>query len=284
MKKLAVFVMMFCVVISSNAQRKKSAGVNTDAAAAAVGVVGAVAAAAYYEHQMREMVEQSAMEWALMNKEYTSGDKLEMKLIEWEVKALSDISSTSNLLFRYRKNNEPYEVIMFLVSKGWWNENGVVFSKITPITIDKKLWNDIMGSFINIAVSDEGIRFQNDSIYLNTAMDVSVLQGKYYNYAGEFKTELNTDLSSILKLKGKNLLFEFSVGEKKYECKAELVKIKGDEHIIGLLNNSSLVLDYNEKRINLFNKSTRDLIKLSLPAVNEIHRLIYREPFLLDAL
>ena len=246
MKKLAVFVMMFCVVISSNAQRKKSAGVNTDAAAAAVGVVGAVAAAAYYEHQMREMVEQSAMEWALMNKEYTSGDKLEMKLIEWEVKELSDISSTSNLLFRYRKNNEPYEVIMFLVSKGWWNENGVVFSKITPITIDKKLWNDIMGSFINIAVSDEGIRFQNDSIYLNTAMDVSVLQGKYYNYAGEFKTELNTDLSSILKLKGKNLLFEFSVGEKKYECKAELVKIKGDEHIIGLLNNCSLVLDYNE--------------------------------------
>lgn len=284
MRKVFVFIMMFCVVLSSNAQRKKAAGVNTDAAVAAVGLVGAVAAAAYYEKQMREMVEQSAMEWALMNKEYGNGDKLEMKLIEWEVKAFSDISSTSNLLFRYRKNNDPYEVIMFLVSKGWWNENGVVFSKINPITIDKTLWNDILGSFINIAVQDEGIRYQNDSIYLNTAFKVSILQGKYFTYAGEYQAEITTDLASILKLKGNKLIFEFTESDKKYECAAELVKIKGDEHIIGLLNNSSLILDYNEKRINLFNKSSRDLIKMSLTAVNEIHRLVYREPFLLDAL
>lgn len=287
MKKLLVFVLMFGIILSSNAQRKNAASSNSGGGAvagAAVGVVGAIAVAAYYENQMREMVEQSAMEWALMNKEYDNGDKLEMKLIEWEVKALSDISSTSNLLFKYRKNNEPYEVIMFILSKGWWNDNGVIFSKIQPITIDKTLWDDIMRSFIDVAAQGEALQYQNNSIHIDTAFDVSVLQGKRYKYLGIFKKEITSDLSSMVKLKNYKLLFEIIENDKKYECSIALIDLKNDEHIIGILDNPNLILDYNENRINLFNKSTRDLIKLSLPAVNEIHRLLYREPFWFDAI
>ena len=287
MRKVFVFVMMFCLVLSSNAQRKNAASSNTGggaAAGAAVGVVGAIAVAAYYENQMRELVEQSAMEWALMNKEYGNGDKLEMKLIEWEVKAFSDISSTSNLLFKYRKNNEPYEVILFILSEGWWNDNGVIFSNIQPITINKTLWNDIMGSFFGFEGKGKAVQYQNDSIYIDTVFDVSQLQKNRYKYLGLFKDELTSDLSSIVKLKNYKLLFEIIENDKKYECSIDLIDLKNDEHIIGILNNPNLILDYNENRINLFNKSTRDLIKLSLPAVNEIHRLLYREPFWFDAI
>ena len=287
MKKLFVFFMMFCLVISSNAQKKRAAagGVGPDAALAAAGVVGAVAAAAYYEHQMREMVEQSAMEWALMNKEYENGDKLEMKLIEWEVKALTDISSTSNLLFKYKRNNEPYEVILFILSKGWWNENGIIFTKINPITIDKEFWNDILSTLIDVAYKDTSlVLLSNDSIQLKAQYKIGVRDkyGEYSNVTRNLNTA--TDFSKLVKMNGRTLFFELGKGDSKIDIKSQLVKIKGDEHIIGILDREDILLDYNEKRINLFNKSTRDLIKLNQSSVNEIHRLIYRQPLFFDAL
>lgn len=287
MKKVFVFFMMFCLVISSNAQKKRAAagGVGPDAALAAAGVVGAVAAAAYYEHQMREMVEQSAMEWALMNKEYENGDKLEMKLIEWEVKALTDISSTSNLLFKYKRNNEPYEVILFILSKGWWNENGIIFTKINPITIDREFWNDILSTLIDVANEDTSlVLLSNDSIQLKAEYKIGVRDkyGEYSNVTRNLNT--TTDLSRLVKMNGRTIFFELGEGDSKIDIKTRLVKIKGDEHIIGILDREDILLDYNEKRINLFNKSTQDLIKLNQSSVNEIHRLIYRQPLFFDAL
>ena len=114
--------------------------------------IGAIATAIYFEQQMREMVEQSAMEWALSNKKIENGDIIEMKLIEWEVKSYTDISSTSNLLFKYRRNDNAYEVIMFILSSGWWNENGIVFTRINPISIDIELWTDILYTLTTTAV------------------------------------------------------------------------------------------------------------------------------------
>ena len=284
MRKLFVFMMMFCVVLSSNAQRKKANGGNADAAIMTAGVVGAVASAVYYEIQMREMVEQSAMEWALLNKEYSDGDKLEMKLIEWEVKAVTDISNTSNLLFKYRKNNEPYEVILFITSQGWWNSNGIVFSQVQPISVDKEMWSSILGKFISIACEDTAITLLGtDSLRFETT--VKEWQGRgsegrnvYYD------VKYSSDYSMIEKIKGRKIRFNYNYKGKNIEYDAPLIKIKGDEHIVGKLNNGELVLDYNENRINLYNVSTRDLIKLNVSAVNEIHRLLFREPFWFDAI
>ena len=92
------------------------------------------------------------------------------------------------------------------------------------------------------------------------------------------------DFSALTKMSGRDLYFEAQNGESKIKVKTSLVKIKGDEHIIGLLDREDVLLDYNERRINLFNKSTQDLIKLNQSSVNEIHRLIYRQPLLIDAL
>lgn len=286
MKKILVFVLMFGVVLTSNAQRKKAASSNTGGGAvagAAVGVVGAVALAAYYEHQMREMVEQSAMEWALANKEYSHGDKLEMKLISWEIKAVNDISATRNLLFKFKRNNEPYEVIIFILSEGWWNSYGVEFSKVQPIEMDKNLWSDILYSFVEIACVDEGIQLiGKDSVSVTGKFTLSdVFQ---VEIQGKEETEFISDFASIHRINGRNIVFAIIYENRRYEYTADLVKIKGDEHIIGILESEGLVLDYNEKRINLFNKSTRDLIKLNISAVSEINRLLLPKPIFVDKL
>ena len=284
MKKLLVFVLMFGVVLTSNGQRKKAATSNTDGGAvaeAAVGIVGAIALAAYYEYQMREMVEQSAMEWALANKEYSHGDKLEMKLISWEIKAVTDISATRNLLFKFKRNNEPYEVIIFILSEGWWNSYGVEFSKVQPIEMDKNLWSDILYSLVDIACVDEGIQLiGKDRVSVTGKFTLSdIFQ---VEIQGREEAKFVSDFSSIHRINGNKIVFAIIYENRRYEYKADLVKIKGDEHIIGVLENEGLVLDYNEKRINLFNKSTRDLIKLNIFAVNEINRLLLPKPLFVD--
>ena len=113
-------------------QRKAS---NAAAAGAAVAIVGT---AIYYEQQMRENVEQSAIEWALENFSITKGDILEMKLLDWEAKAATDLSNTRNLVFKYKLNDEPYKVLLFITSQGWWNEYGVIFEKVKVLEIDKE--------------------------------------------------------------------------------------------------------------------------------------------------
>ena len=97
--------------------------------------------------------------------------------------------------------------------------------------------------------------------------------------------DVTLDISSIKKISGRKIIFDMNDEQfEKSDTYLELVKIKGDEHIIGYLNNDGIILDYNEKRINLFNKATLDLIKLNQYSVNEIHRLLYREPFWFDAI
>jgi len=283
MKKLLTLILIFAVITSSFGQSKRSRGSGSgDAVAAAVGITAGIAAAAYYEHQMREMVEQSAMEWVLSNREIANGDFIEVKLIEWEVKAITDISTTSNLLFKYKRNDEPYEVILFILSSGWWNENGIEYTKVKPITIDIELWTDILATFMDVASVDTVLNvYNNDSLVLKYDKKISRRRGDGSYYTETIKVNYPTDFKSLEKIKGRSLRF---VDSEDYEVEVELIKIKGDEHIIGILENDKLLLDYNEKRINLYNKSTQDLIKFNINTVNEIHRLLLREPFLLDAL
>ena len=283
MKKIISVLLIVGTIFQSSAQNKKQSSSNDGAALAGVGLgIGAIATAIYFEQQMREMVEQSAMEWALTNKKIDNGDIIEMKLIEWEVKSFTDISSTKNLLFKYRRNDNAYEVIMFILSSGWWNENGIVFTQINPISIDIELWTDILSTLSTTACKDTSLRvFNQDSLQLryNSVISRTSADGTVLSKA--VVMQFNTNFKSLQKIKGRTLVFEDA---QKKDIYIDLVKIKGDEHIIGFLKDDGLLLDYNEKRIHLFNKKTNDLIKLNLGTVNEIHRLLLREPFWFDAI
>ena len=275
MKQLLALMLIFGVLLNTQGQNKKAASAaNSTGIAAAAAGLGAIAAAVYYERQMREMVEQSAMEWALSNKTIENGDLVEMKLIQWEVKAVTDISSTRNLLFKYKLNDNPYEIIMFILSQGWWNEYGVQFSQVNAITIDIALWTDIMGTLATVASKDSRlIVIRNDSLQLKYTTTIQRAASNNEIEEVELNITENIDFGRLKRIRGRSLVFEIS---NKKELFIELVKIKGDEHIIGILENDGLLLDYNEKRINVYNKKTKDLIKMNLSAVNEIHRLLMR--------
>lgn len=275
--------MIIGVIFQSSAQNKQPTGGNNGAALAGVGLgIGAIATAIYFEQQMREMVEQSAMEWALSNKKIENGDIIEMKLIEWEVKSYTDISSTSNLLFKYRRNDNAYEVIMFILSSGWWNENGIVFTRINPISIDVELWTDILYTLTTTASKDTSlVVYSQDSLLLKYSSEISRRGSDGTVYTKDVDMAYNTNFKSLEKIKGRTLIFEDSENN---DINIDLVKIKGDEHIIGFLSDDGLLLDYNEKRIHLYNKETKDLIKLNLGVVNEVHRLLMRETFWFDAI
>lgn len=283
MKNIISAFLIIGVIFQSSAQNKQSKGGNDGAALAGVGLgIGAIATAIYFEQQMREMVEQSAMEWALSNKKIENGDIIEMKLIEWEVKSYTDISSTSNLLFKYRRNDNAYEVIMFILSSGWWNENGIVFTRVNPISIDVELWTDILYTLTTTAIKDTSlVVYSPDSLRLKYTSEISRKGSDGTVYTKDVNMAYNTNFKSLVKIKGRTLIFEDSGNN---NINIDLVKIKGDEHIIGLLSDDALLLDYNEKRIHLYNKETKDLIKLNLGVVNEVHRLLMRETFWFDAI
>jgi hypothetical protein len=283
MKNIISAFLIIGVIFQSSAQNKQPTGGNNGAALAGVGLgIGAIATAIYFEQQMREMVEQSAMEWALSNKKIENGDIIEMKLIEWEVKSYTDISSTSNLLFKYRRNDNAYEVIMFILSSGWWNENGIVFTRINPISIDVELWTDILYTLTTTASKDTSlVVYSQDSLLLKYSSEISRRGSDGTVYTKDVDMAYNTNFKSLEKIKGRTLIFEDSENN---DINIDLVKIKGDEHIIGFLSDDGLLLDYNEKRIHLYNKETKDLIKLNLGVVNEVHRLLMRETFWFDAI
>jgi hypothetical protein len=283
MKNIISAFLIIGVIFQSSAQNKQPKGGNNGAALTGVGLgIGAIATAIYFEQQMREMVEQSAMEWALSNKKIENGDIIEMKLIEWEVKSFTDISSTSNLLFKYRRNDNAYEVIMFILSSGWWNENGIVFTRINPISIDVELWTDILYTLTTTASKDTSlVVYSQDSLMLKYSSEISRRGSDGTVYTKDVNMAYNTNFKSLEKIKGRTLIFEDSENN---GINIDLVKIKGDEHIIGFLSDDGLLLDYNEKRIHLYNKKTKDLIKLNLGVVNEVHRLLMRETFWFDAI
>ena len=283
MKNIISAFLIIGVIFQSSAQNKQPTGGNNGAALAGVGLgIGAIATAIYFEQQMRDMVEQSAMEWALSNKKIENGDIIEMKLIEWEVKSYTDISSTSNLLFKYRRNDNAYEVIMFILSSGWWNENGIVFTRINPISIDVELWTDILYTLTTTASKDTSlVVYSQDSLLLKYSSEISRRGSDGTVYTKDVDMAYNTNFKSLEKIKGRTLIFEDSENN---DINIDLVKIKGDEHIIGFLSDDGLLLDYNEKRIHLYNKETKDLIKLNLGVVNEVHRLLMRETFWFDAI
>ena len=286
MKKILLLLLIVTIPFQSVfAQKKKETSGGGGAGILGIGAAtGAVATVIWYQVQMREMVEQEAMEWALMNKEIKHGDQVEMKLIEWEIKSIDDISSTTNLVFKYRVNDKPYEVLMFVLSSGWWNDNGVVFTKIDVIKIDKPFWSDLMYTLMSISCKDTNlVSLTNDSIKAIFYSKISRRLSDGTSMSKMVGQDVTVDISSIKKIIGRKMFFDLNDKQfEKSDTYLELIKIKGDEHIIGYLKDDGIILDYNEKRINLFNKETRDLIKLNQYSVNEIHRLLYREPFWFD--
>ena len=109
MKKYIIIILCLAGLFNVNAQKKKDV-----AAGAAVALGGAIAAKIIIE-QMKELVEQSATEWILDNWEYQDGDIIEVKLFEWEMKSIGDLSGARSIVFKVKQNEEPEKILLFIL-------------------------------------------------------------------------------------------------------------------------------------------------------------------------
>ena len=266
MKKLIIALLILGYSINIQAQ-------DNTAAAAAVGVSAAVSivGAIYYEQQMRELVEQSATEWVLSNFKHETGNIIEVKLMEWDVSSATDMSSTSSIAFKYKRNSEDYKVIVFICSYGWWNEQGVVFDRIKPLVIDKDYWANISYTLLQM-VSNPYFKFEGLNQITYTNYDVTRVNNK------TIIDTLTETFSAYDLLNFEPKGFTFKTGD---EWKDEVLipnntTLGGDEHLLGYPDNiDDVILDLNERTLNLFFVSTGDLLKLKRTSIRKINRLLF---------
>ena len=271
MKKYIIIILCLAGLFNVNAQKKK------DVAAAAAGVVGGVVAAKIIIEQMKELVEQSATEWVLDNWEYKDGDIIEVKLFEWEMKSLGDLSGARSIVFKVKQNEEPEKILLFILSPDWWNEYGIVFTKVKPLIINKEKWGNIMFKLCQIALVEDN-KFTFESKEKITGVFVRKIQGNANNIVTSFDmtVTLPIDIYDLNEIKARSIIFATNQGGMEVVGEIEFKKINGDQHIVGRIEGEDYLLDFNERRLNLYNYETKDLIKLSKGVVRDITNVLFK--------
>ena len=271
MKKYILIILCLATLFDANAQKNK------DAAAAAAGVVGGAIALKILIEQMKELVEQSATEWILDNWEYKDGDIIEVKLFEWEMKSIGDLSGARSIVFKVKQNEEPEKILLFILSPNWWNEYGIVFTKVKPLIINKEKWGNIMFKLCQIALVEDSKLIFESKEKINGVFTIKI-QGAASNNNTPFTMEVShtIDIYDLNEIKARSLVFTTMRGGTEVEAEIEFKKINGDQHIVGRIEGEDYLLDFNERRLNLYNYETKDLIKLSKGVVRDITNVLFK--------
>ena len=269
MKKYIIILICLVSLFNVNAQKKKDV-----AAGAAVAVGGAIAIKIMIE-QMKELVEQSATEWVLDNWEYQDGDIIEVKLFEWEMKSLGDLSGARSIVFKVKQNEEPDKILLFILSPDWWNEYGIVFTKVKPLIITKEKWGNIMFKLCQIALVEDN-KFTFESKEKITGVFVRKEKVNMSNNNTAFDMKAIVDIYDLNEINGRSIIFATDQGGVEVEGEIDFKKINGDQHIVGRIEGEDYLLDFNERRLNLYNYETKDLIKLSKGVVRDITNVLFK--------
>jgi len=197
MKKNLLFIILISLFIPKNMQAQKAEGI-----AAAAGGLLAVGGAIAAVEQLKEQLEQVAVEQVLTEYPYLEDFKLKTSSLDG-TKA-KDLSSVGVLTFEItnRKNNEKFILFAFS-SNGWANEYGVDFSKLLWKNFDKKQWNDLMKAYI---ITASGETLSDQEVSESKIVNKGVKQGSKFivefdkiggdvyltsDYSDEFKIVFN---------------------------------------------------------------------------------------------
>ena len=146
MKKVVICLLLITLLIPN-----KSFSQDDDIAAAAVAgaVVGAVVGAIKLD-QIKEMVEQIAVEEVLSSYPYLVN--FELKTSSLNGTKLKDISSVEIITYTIRDIDTDNKYVLFaFASFGWANEYGIDFTKLLWKNFDTNEWNNLMKSYIKTA-------------------------------------------------------------------------------------------------------------------------------------
>ena len=197
MKKLFTVVLIAAMLIPSSAKSQNNDG----AAAAAAGILAIGAGIAAIE-QLKEQLEQKAVEEVLTA--YPNLINFELKTGSLKGTKMKDLSSVGIVTFEIKDLDTSNKYVLFaFLSNGWSNQFGVDYSKLKWKLFSKNEWNKLMQAYIKTAskieISIEDVassKIVNKGVQQNKKfiIEFSKIKGDVYytsDYSDEFKIVFN---------------------------------------------------------------------------------------------
>ena len=197
MKRFLIISLVLIILTPS----KISSQNNDGAAAAAAGILAIGAGIAAIE-QLKEQLEQKAVEEVLTA--YPDLINFELKTGSLKGTKMKDLSSVGIVTFEIRDLDTSKKYVLFaFLSNGWSNQFGVDYSKLKWKLFSKNEWNKLMQAYIKTAskteisieevaqskIVNKGV--QKDKKYI---VEFSKIKGDVYytsDYSDEFKIVFN---------------------------------------------------------------------------------------------
>ena len=197
MKKLFIVVLVAAMLIPSSAKSQNNDG----AAAAAAGLLAIGAGIAAIE-QLKEQLEQKAVEEVLTA--YPNLINFELKTGSLKGTKMKDLSSVGIVTFEIKDIDTSNKYVLFaFLSNGWSNQFGVDYSKLKWKLFTRNEWNKLMQAYIKTAskieISIEDVassKIVNKGVQQNKKfiIEFSKIKGDVYytsDYSDEFKIVFN---------------------------------------------------------------------------------------------
>ena len=197
MKKLFIVGLVAAMLIPSSAKSQNNDG----AAAAAAGILAIGAGIAAIE-QLKEQLEQKAVEEVLTA--YPNLINFELKTGSLKGTKMKDLSSVGIVTFEIKDIDTSDKYVLFaFLSNGWSNQFGVDYSKLKWKLFTRNEWNKLMQAYIKTAskieISIEDVassKIVNKGVQQNKKfiIEFSKIKGDVYytsDYSDEFKIVFN---------------------------------------------------------------------------------------------
>ena len=197
MKKLLTIALVILMLIPSKAKSQNNEG----AAAAAAGLLAIGAGIAAIE-QLKEQLEQKAVEEVLTA--YPSLINFELKTGSLKGTKMKDLSSVGIVTFEIKDLDSSEKFVLFaFLSNGWSNQFGVDYSKLKWKLFSRNEWNKLMQAYIKTASKIEisiddvaSSKIVNKGVQQNKKfiIEFSKIKGDVYytsDYSDEFKIVFN---------------------------------------------------------------------------------------------
>ena len=197
MKKIFTIALVILMLIPSKAKSQNNEG----AAAAAAGLLAIGAGIAAIE-QLKEQLEQKAVEEVLTA--YPSLINFELKTGSLKGTKMKDLSSVGIVTFEIKDLDSSEKFVLFaFLSNGWSNQFGVDYSKLKWKLFSRNEWNKLMQAYIKTASKIEisiddvaSSKIVNKGVQQNKKfiIEFSKIKGDVYytsDYSDEFKIVFN---------------------------------------------------------------------------------------------
>jgi hypothetical protein len=278
MKKIFALTLYILLFISQTFAQSppKNNGV-AEGIGAVAGISAAFIGAAITIDILKENLEDEACKYVF--RELPDYTNFSLKILEFNATKLSDLSGVSVIPFALQKYGSPKEVILMVTDPGWVNDYGLNINHILFYKYNISSWDSLITKFLYLAspckISDRIIplykritvnissRKQDGDEIIETMFKSNIL---YWVKSSESTIDsiYRFDQEGIQCVGGNELVFPFDV-------------LDGDYHI-SYKYNQDMILDYNEKTLNIYFMQLDRIVKLSLSSISSIHKFLHSIP------